>query len=104
MYGNTFSPVRGIIAMGVSDAVWEIECAIGDAFETPEHREARTRRNMYEQVLVDVDQLAGTEAMHTLSSWIEREIRTTGRLPKTHEVRQVATEICRRPTSAQPDI
>lgn len=89
--------------MGVSDAVWEIECAIGDAFDAPERYVAHTRRNVYEQVLIDVDQRAGTESMHTLSDWIEREIRTTGRLPKHHEVRQIAAEICRPSTSAQAD-
>jgi hypothetical protein len=88
--------------MSVSDVLWEIESAIEDL---PDHLEgspeqiARSRRSAYEQTLVDVDQLAGTEAMHTLGNWIEQEIRATGRLPETHEVRQIGFEICQRTTS-----
>ena len=88
--------------MGVSDALWEIESAIGDVFDQPERaanrQTAQARRSIYEQTLVDVNQRAGSEAMHALSSWIEREIRTAGRLPASHEVRQIGTEICRRTT------
>ena len=90
--------------MGVSDALWEIESAIGDTFDQPERarRTAESRRSVYEQTLVDVNDQAGSEAMHTLSDWIEREIRTAGRLPASHEVRQIGTEICRRTTP--PDV
>jgi hypothetical protein len=88
--------------MGVRDALWEIECAIGDAFDQPnresDRQTAQSRRSIYEQALIDVNQQAGSEAMHALSSWIEREIRTSGRLPASHEVRQIGTEICRRTT------
>lgn len=88
--------------MGVSDALWEIECAIGDAFDRPtyelERQTAQSRRSAYEQTLVDVYQRAGCEPMHKLGDWIEREIRTAGRLPAAHEVRQIGTEICRRET------
>lgn len=86
--------------MGVSDALWAIESAIGDTFDQPDRKRqtAKARRNVYEQTLVDVDNQAGTEAMHTLGDWIEREIRTAGRLPASHEVRQIGTEICRRTT------
>ena len=88
--------------MGVSDALWEIECAIGDVFDQPggdvDRQTAQSRRSDYEQTLVDVDRTAGSEAMHSLSNWIEREIRTAERLPASHEVRQIGTEICRRTT------
>lgn len=97
--------------MGVSDALWEIETAIEDVFDNPtgesERQTAQSRRSVYEQTLVDVDRVAGSEAMHTLSHWIEREIRTAGRLPAGHEVRQVGTEICRRTTprgSSPPEL
>jgi len=94
--------------MGVSDALWEIESAIGDTFDQPEgeRQAAEARRSVYEQTLVDVDNLAGPEAMHTLSDWIEREIRTAGRLPASHEVRQIGTEICRRttPSDVSPEL
>jgi len=88
--------------MGVSDALWEIESAIGDVFDQPgrdvDRQTAQTRRSIYEQTLVDVNEWAGPEAMHSLSDWIEREIRTAERLPASHEVRQIGTEICRRTT------
>ncbi|MFW6320904.1 MAG: hypothetical protein ACOC0Z_03580 [Halohasta sp.] len=90
--------------MSVSDALWEIETAIEDAYRAPtgetERLTAHTRRSIYEQALIDVDRIAGSEAMYTLCHWIIREIKTAGRLPASHEVRQVATEICRRTTSA----
>ena len=86
--------------MGVSDALWEIESAISDVFDQPgrdiDRQTAQSRRSVYEQTLVDVDQWAGPEAMHSLGDWIEREIRTAERLPASHEVRQIGTEICRR--------
>lgn len=89
--------------MGVSDALWEIESAIEDLSDLPndgpEPQTAQCRRSTYEQTLVDVDRLAGTEAMHTLGSWIEREIRMGGRLPAGHEVRQIGAEICQRTSS-----
>ena len=88
--------------MGVSDALWEIECAIEDVFGQPgrtvDRQTAQARRSIYEQTLVDVEQWAGSEAMHSLSHWIEREIRAGERLPTGHEVRQIGTEICRRTT------
>lgn len=88
--------------MGVSDALWEIECAIGDVFDQPgptvDRQTAQARRSDYEQTLVEVNEWAGPEAMHSLSDWIEREIRTVGRLPTSREVRQIGTEICRRTT------
>lgn len=91
--------------MGVSDALWEIESAIEDLSDLHEgeieRHTAQCRRSLYEQTLVDVDRLAGTEAMYTLSSWIEREIRATGRLPASHEVRQIGSEICQR--TVQPN-
>lgn len=85
--------------MAVSDALWEIESAIEDLSDHLEGNSgqiARSRRSTYEQTLVDVDRLAGTEAMHTLGNWIEREIRAAGRLPESHEVRQIGFEICQR--------
>jgi len=97
--------------MGVSDALWEIETAIQDAFANPtdefERQTAQSRRSVYEQTLADVDRIAGSEAMYTLSRWIKREIKTAGRLPASHEVRQVGTEICRRttpPGSSPPEL
>lgn len=96
--------------MGVTDALWEIECAIGDAFDQPERELAQqtgqSRRSVYEQTLIDVNRQAGSEAMHTLSNWIEQEIRTTERLPTTQEVRQIGTEICRRttPPTVSPEL
>ena len=88
--------------MSVRDALWEIECAIEDVFghsgRTVDRQTAQARRGIYEQTLVDVDQWAGSEAMYSLSNWIEREIRTAERLPTSHEVRQIGTEICRRTT------
>lgn len=96
--------------MGVSDALWEIECSIEDAFERPERKVERQRaqshRSVYEQTLVEVDQQAGSEAMYALSSWIRREIKTSKRLPASHEVRQIGTEICRRmtPPTVSPEL
>ena len=88
--------------MGVSDALWEIECAIGDVFDRPnptvDRQTATARRSDYEQTLVDVNEWAGPEAMHSLGDWIEREIRAAERLPTSREVRQIGTEICRRAT------
>ncbi|MFD1642859.1 hypothetical protein [Halohasta litorea] len=90
--------------MGVSDALWEIESAIGDVFDQHgrdvDRQTAQARRNTYEQTLIDVNQWAGPEAMHSLSDWIEREIRTAERLPANHEVRQIGSEICRRTTTS----
>jgi len=85
--------------MGVTDAVWGIETAIADTFDCSERdvdrQQAHCRRSAYEQILVDVDRQAGTEAMYTLADWIEREIRAGNRLPASHEVRQIGAEICR---------
>ncbi|MFO7834912.1 MAG: hypothetical protein R6V31_12920 [Halohasta sp.] len=84
--------------MGVTDAVWRVETAIADTrdrFDREDRQRAHCRRSAYEQVLADVDRQAGTEAMYSLTDWIEREIRATSRLPASHEVRQVGAEICR---------
>jgi len=90
--------------MGVTDAVWRIETAIADTFDRSDRdrdrQRAHCRRSAYEQTLVEVDRQAGTGAMYTLADWIEREIRVTDRLPTSHEVRQVGSEICRYRTAS----
>lgn len=85
--------------MTLDEEVSLIETTIRSTLDVAQRKDARdtaqSRLTVYEKALRAVRDLAGTEAMRDLGTWIRAEIRDDAVPPSGRAVRQRGAAICR---------
>lgn len=85
--------------MSVTKEMDAIEATIDETLDVGSKRTARkkakSRLEVYEKALKEVQQVAGNDPMRELSGWIQSEIREDAEPPSGRRVRQEGADICR---------